>query len=225
MPTKISANELIRVKELETLGILLDGEVLEKSQDAFRGLWLGQGPNIVGTTIFDTTSRGTGISIDLNICNDSCQMIRLSAARLDVPWCKQIHWLEDPFRSAPIKHYYSLPMPHCQTLDRDVVLNHRFGPKKWLFPKDWLDGFLLGIGEEPIPDKYYDRQLFEARLSIFDGRQNSYPLDVKFLVHRDPNHHQRLKADKETVAASLAVGRNFSRVSAQTESCIAEPVT
>jgi hypothetical protein len=40
--------------------------------------------------------------------------------------------------------------------------------------------------------------------TIFDGRKNSYPLEVKFLIQRKLIDPQRLKAAKEIVAKRLA---------------------
>ena len=225
MGIKISAEEFLRAKQLETLGIPLDGEVLGKNQEACRGLWIRQDPIILLTTIFDTISGGTGVQICLSICNEFHPMIRTSAARLDIVWCEQMRWLEDPLRKAPAKNYYSLPMPNYPRLERDLVLNHRFGPNRKLLRGDKMDGFLLGIGEEPIPDQYRDRQLFEARLTIFDGRNNEYPFDVKFLVHREPKRRQQLKVAKETVAVSPSRRRSLSWASAPAENRILEPVT
>jgi hypothetical protein len=207
MGMKISATELLRARQLEALGVPLDDEVLAKSQEASRGLWISQDPNIPQTTIFDTISGGTGVIISLSICNESDQMIRISAARLDIFWCKQVRWLDDPLRKAPVKHYYSIPMPDFPRFERDAILNHRFGPNGKLFPGDQLDGFLLGIGVEPIPDQYINRALFEARLWIFDGRNHRYIVDLEFLTCRGLAHCQEPKSAKETVAARSIVRR------------------
>lgn len=101
----------MRARQLGALGIPLDEEVLEKSQEACHGLWMAQNPNIPQTTIFDTISGGTGVIICISVFNESDHLIRISAVRLDIFWCKQIRWLEDPLRKAPAKHYYLLPMP------------------------------------------------------------------------------------------------------------------
>jgi hypothetical protein len=211
MTIKISPKELLRAKQLETLGIPLDEEVMERSQYAYQGLTLDQDPNPLQTTIWDSESGGTGIVIDLFVRNDSDQVIRLSAARLEIPWCNQIRWLEDPFRSAPHKYFYSFPNSDLQSYGRDTVLNHCFGRNSALFPRDPLDGLLLGIAAEPIPDKYRDGQLFEARLSIFDGRKNAYAINVKFLVSRDLKHRRQQKADMEMTPARPALAGGVLR--------------
>jgi hypothetical protein len=222
MAIKIGSTEFSRAKELEALGIPLDGEVLEKSQEPCRGLWIDQDPQTPHTRLFDTISGGTGVWITVWI--GVYRIIRVSAVRLDIPWCKQIRWLEDPLRKAPAKYYYSFPVPGTPRFERDAVLNHQLRSNSKLFPGQ-LDGFLLGIGEEPIPDQYRDREPFEARLSIFDGRNNQYSVDLKLLVSWDVRHHQGRKAGKETVAVSPARRRSLSWVSTQAENRIEEPVT
>jgi hypothetical protein len=225
MTIKISSKEFLRAKQLETLGIPLDHEVLEKRKEACHGLWMGQDPSIPQTILFDMVSGHTGVVIALKICNESEQMISLRAARLKIPWCNQICWLEDPFRNAPRKFIYSFPKPDLQGFERDLVLNHQFGQNSKLFLGDQLDGFLLGIGDEPIPDQFRDCEIFEASLSIFDSRNNPHSLNVKFLVTRDIKRCQRLKAPEKTAAMSYAERRSLSWVSAQVESCIGDPVT
>jgi hypothetical protein len=225
MAMKMTAKELLHAKELEALGIPLDGEVLEKVLDAYRGLWIGQDPISIHTELFDLASGGTGISIGLTVWNESSRIIRLKAAGLEIWWCNQIRWLEDPFRNAPRKFFYSFPKPDTHTFERDAVLNHQIGRKHELLPGNRLDRFLLGIGEEPIPDHYREGELFEAPMSIYDGRNNAYPLDLKFRISRDQKNRQRLMAHKETFAARRAGRSSILSEPEHAESCIREAVT
>src|ERR1700693_614380 len=96
MAMKMTAKELLHAKELESLGIPLDGEVLEKFLDAYRGLWIGQDPISIHTELFDLASGGTGVSIGLTVWNESSRIIRLKAAGLEIWWCNQIRLLGDP---------------------------------------------------------------------------------------------------------------------------------
>src|SRR5579862_8587115 len=174
MGVSITEKEYSRAKELEKLGTPLDNEVLEKSRAALSGLYIDQDFNIPQTIIFDTKSGGTGVQIGLSIQNRTDRTIRLCTARLDIPWCSQLHWLEDPVRRAPAKLFYTVPICGSLKLERDSVLNHRLGPRSKLHPGDRLEGFLLGVAPERIPEEYLDRKLFIAKLSIFDSRNNTY---------------------------------------------------
>jgi hypothetical protein len=215
MGKTLTSKELKRARELEALGIPLDGELLEKSQKACSGLLIDQDPNILQTAIFDVDSRKTGVMIGMFLMNQTDHAIGLKMALLSVPWSKQIHWLEDPLRHVPAKSYYSLLNSDYPQIERDSALNHRFGPKRKLLPGESLEGLLLGWFEEPIPDQYRNRELFETTLMIFDGGNNSFPVDFKFLVTRDLKHRKRLEAAQEQVQSASAVGKSiFSKAAA-----------
>jgi hypothetical protein len=212
---KMTEEELLHADQMVWHGIPLDGEVLAETRAAWRGLSIDQSPNNIETCIFDSSSGGIGVLLGLVIWNNSDRTIRVDEARLQISCCKQIRWLDDPFRKAPRKYCYMFPSADCLEFDRDVVLNHRFGPQGRLRPDKWLDGLLLGMGEGRIPDEYDDRQCLPARLSVFDGRGKRYDADVKFLVSRDRKHRQRRKAIEDTQASSPA-GR-------ASESCVSTP--
>jgi hypothetical protein len=117
--------------------------------------------------------------------NNSDKVIRLAAARLRVPWSDRVRWLQDPRRESPARDYYGLAGSDYPPVERDAVLNHFFKASQKLFPGDFLEGFLLGACEAPIPDQYRNRAPFESILVIYDGSNNSYELPLKFLVARD----------------------------------------
>jgi hypothetical protein len=209
MKMNLSSKEFERARELEALGIPIDAELMERSQKFTSGLLIDQDPNIPQTTIFDMGRRKTGIIISMFLMNKSEQVIRLAAARLNLPWSNNIRWLEDPRRRAPAKDDYGFPECHYPYIERDTVLNHRFGPSGKLFPGDSLECFLLGTCEERIPEQYCNRALLESTLAIFDGRNNSYALPLKFLVTRDQKPRQRVGAAKGKIN-SKQVRRTFS---------------
>lgn len=184
MTVSITEKEYLQAKELEKLGIPLDNELLAKSRAALRGFYIDQDPNIPQTMLFDSIPGGTGVLITLSIQNGTEQTICLSSARLDIPWCNQLGWLEDPMRSAQAKPYYTVPISGSHRIERDFVLNHRIGRTTKIHPGDRLDGFLLGVAPESIPGNYIDRSIFKARLSIFDTRNNAYTQGLTFLVCR-----------------------------------------
>jgi hypothetical protein len=199
--------------------------VLKKFQDACRGLWIGQDPNIINTILFDLASGGTGVLIGLSVCNESNRVICISAVRVYIPWCKQIRWLKVPLSRACAKFYSSLPMSDFPSLEGETILNHSLKPNSKLYPEDWPDGFLLGIGEEPIPDQYRDRQPFETHVSIYDGQNNEYHQDLRFQISRERKNSRHLKAYKDMVAARLAGRRSTLSEPEYAESCIREAVT
>ncbi len=181
-------------------GTPLDEEVLEGMRAASRGLSLHQTGTTLDTTVFDLDSGGTGYMLCLAICNDSDRTLRHAEARLKLPWWEpRIRWLSDPARQVPRQFTYEFPGSSLVGIERDAVLNHRLGKTK-IFPGDSLEGLLLGLGEETIPDEYQDRQCVVAQFSLFDARGNRSDLDVSFLVQQDGRSRRR------------RVGANSSRV-------------
>lgn len=200
---KITAKDLEHVSQLQDEGIPLDGEVLEEMRAADGGLELFQDPETIQTSIFDLDSGQTGYMLSIKIHNESQRSIQLKEPRLAILWREpDFHWLVDPLRKSPREYTYSLPDPAPVGFERDAVVNHRFGRRdSRLDPDGWLEGLLLGVGREPIPEEYHDRQRIKMVLSIFDGRDNRYELNVVFGVIRSKRPSRRLA--KETKRGRL----------------------
>jgi hypothetical protein len=183
---KMSLEALALARQLRDAGIPLDGEVLEEAANrTCSRLSVFQNSNFVETNVFDLESGGTGYILSVMVHNESDQVVQLQAFRLEIPWWENsFRWLQDPFRESPRQYTYSYPAPGPAGFERDVVLNHRLGDQGRIMPGDWLEGLLLGVGDEPIPEEHCDRQRIEMPLSIFDGQGNRYQLDARFYVSR-----------------------------------------
>jgi hypothetical protein len=180
----MSSKDLALAGQLLDAGIPLDGDVLEEAAArTCSRLSVFQSPNFIETNVFDLESGGTSYILSVALHNESDQVVRLQAFRLGIPWWENsFRWLEDPFRKS--EYTYSFPAPGPAGFERDVVLNHRLGDQGRIMPGDWLEGLLLGVGDEPIPEEHCDRQRIEMPLSIFDGQGNRYQLDARFYVSR-----------------------------------------
>ncbi len=185
MRNKLSAQELLLASQLSGAGIPLDAEVLEATEAACRGLAIYQGPNIPDTQIFDLDSGGTGYMLTIAMRSDSPRTLWLHEFRLEIPWWEpRFRWLEYPLGKAPREYTYSFPDPGPVGFEPDDVLNHRLGRKGRLYPGDWIEGLLLGVGQEPMPSHYQDRQALDMRLWVFDEQGNRFGAPIKFLVDR-----------------------------------------
>jgi hypothetical protein len=202
-----TAKEFALLSQLQSEGIPLDGEVLEEMRAACAGLDIVQNPIAIETRVFDLDSGGTGYMLSSAIHNESQLSIRLHAPRLKIPWWEpDFHWLVDPRCKVPREYTYSFPDPGPTGFERDAVLNHRLGHRdRGLDPDEWLEGLFLGVGREPIPEEYHDRQRIEMPLSIFDGRGNKYELNAAFLVSRS-------KRRSVSIAKEIKRGRLFASV-------------
>lgn len=105
----------------------------------------------------------------------------------------------------PREYLYLFPSDGLAGFEPEVVLNHRLGSKGKLFPGGDLDGLLLGVGREPIPEQYEDRQAVSMRLSIYEQRASPYILNLKFIVQREKQRSRRAEESLRGVARTQKV--------------------
>jgi hypothetical protein len=185
MKNKISEEELKFFSKLRRGGVHLDEAVVEAMKAASRELAIHQSGTLNENTVFDLEFGITGYLLSVAICNDSKRIIRPREIRLEMAWPEpQFRWVEDPSRKIPKEFTYSFPPGGPEGFERMDVLNHRLGGKGRLCPGDCLEGLLLGVGQEPIPEIYDDRQVLRSRLFIFDEQGNRYESPVKLAVSR-----------------------------------------
>jgi hypothetical protein len=186
--------ELLLASELPRAGIPVDAEVLKAMEAACRGLAIYQSPNIPDTGIYDLDSGGTGYMVTIAFHNNSPGILGPHECRLEIPWREPcFRWLEDPLGKIPREYTYSFPDPGPVGFERDIVLNHRLGRKGRLCPGDWMEGLLLGVGQEPMPSDYQDHQGIKMRLCVFDEHGNRFGADIKFLVNRQGKRFREKK--------------------------------
>lgn len=183
---RVTQEELDRLFGLRSQGIPLDGDVLREMEHACRGLYLYQTPNILETAVFDLPDGGTGFILGLGIDNESDRIIVVQEYRLTIPWHEsEFRWLEKPWTKKPREYLYLFPSRELDGFEPEVVLNHRLGREGRILPGPYFEGYLIGMGREPIPAEYGDRQFVRMQLSIFDQRARHYELNMKFLVGRE----------------------------------------
>jgi hypothetical protein len=185
MGKKLSNEQLRRLHRLPGDGIPFDQQVVNDLERASRGLSALQTGDPAQNRVFELDRGGWGCTLAIAIQNDSDRVICVQEYRLEVPrfeW--NFEWLEDPFRKSPRGYSYSFPPPGSLEFEREVVLNHRIGRKGRLNPEDSFEGLLLGKGQACLPDTFRDRQRMLAKLTVFDGRGDSYELKVTLYVDR-----------------------------------------
>ncbi|SRR6266478_800279 len=202
----VTQEELRRLFELRSRGILLDDDVLEEMKAARCGLVIYKLDNIMENVIFELDSGRTGYMLAAAIHNASDRILRPQEPRLEIAWPEShFRWLENPLARVPREYVYSFPPPGPAGFDRDAVLNHRLRPGCKLEPDDWLEGLLLGLGQASIPDQFVDRQSLRMRLSILDGRGNRYASDMTLTVSREGRVRRRQAKVSQRSGRELAV--------------------
>jgi hypothetical protein len=205
----VTSKDAIEFSELQALGVPLDGEVLERTRTAAPGLNIQIFPSAAECTILDAQYGGTFLMIRAIISNDSPRVIQLNQCRIKLPWHdSEFRLLEDPWRKMPREHSYSSPNVPTLSFEREVVLNHRFGHEGRLNPGDSLDGMILGVGSQVIPDQYHDRQEVDVQLVIIDGQGKMYKESPRVLLNRSEELRRQRKA-RERACARNRPGRKL----------------
>jgi hypothetical protein len=169
--------------------IPLDEDGLERMRVARLGLSIHEvGPSFA----FTLPSGGAGYDLSVGIRIDSEQ--RLSAEHIGfggLSWECRFQLLPDPQKENPMRFYnsrqyrhrrkgeldyltarqlYVFPGFQYHEHERDTILNHRIGPRRFLFPDEFPEGFLLAVGQEPIPLDYAEGDCLKLRVTVFDQR-------------------------------------------------------
>src|ERR1035437_7166507 len=166
----VTSMEAIGSSELQRLGVPLDGEVLERRRAASFGLDIQVSDEFYEMAILDAEFGGTFVMIRTVICNVSPRRIRVDQCHIELPWDDpDFSLLEVPWLKEPGKFTYSSPRAPSYSFEREAVLNHRFGRQGGINPGDSLDGLILGVGSEAIPDHYHHHQGVDVQLVIVDG--------------------------------------------------------
>ena len=199
----VTSKDSIEFSELQALGVPLDGGVLERTRTATLRLYIKIFPSVIDCTICDAQYGGTFLMIHAFICNDSPRVIRLDQCRIELPWYEpDFRLLEDPWRKMPREHSYISPKVPTLLFEREAALNHRFGNQGRLNPGDSLDGMVLGVGSQAIPDQYHHREGVDVQMVIIDGRGKVYQVNARVMLDRS----EQLKRQRE--ARERASARN-----------------
>jgi hypothetical protein len=131
----------------------------------------------------------------LKIVNHAAAPIRLKHVGLELPFTKQqFAWQKDPLRVTG-QSFYRLPFSR-DVFNRDEVINHHLS--KNLLPGIPIQGFVLGLLQEPIPEHVAGQIC--GRLRILDRMGNEYSQRVCLYIDT------RVFRSKSSTPASLKLG-------------------
>jgi hypothetical protein len=172
-----------------TRQLIAAGCLMGNKQDDHSEIVMWQGPVNFESCLIELDHGRTGVILSLIIQNpptlDRLIRLDLQRFRIEIPWCRQFDWLEDPISKGPRPYLYSFPGMRTLSFGRDEVLNHRLGHGGALLPGDELEGLLMGVGEGAMPDEFHDRQRFSTHLSAYYERGKLCDLGVDLMVRRE----------------------------------------
>lgn len=134
---------------------------------------------------FDLNPPGTGYMLDLEIASNVRGLLVVRYFTLELPWeAPQFSWLPDPAESGTKKDPYVIPGTGGLEFPRKLVINHRTSAQGRLRRRDILDGLLLGMSFESIPDCFRHGAMVDATLCIVDQLERRYPSKITLWVDR-----------------------------------------
>lgn len=197
--------ESLTPEELSALyRCLIEGGCPVQQQHGYKitptGLVVEQVPEMFVNTIFDLADGGTGYLLELLIRNELDRSTYIHGFQIETPWGRaRIALLPDSSKSVPRYYDYTFP-GGTLGFDRSLVINSIFSGHGRLNPGDEIEGLLLGVDEEPLPDEYPDNGRVVVKLSIFDERGNRFTSKFRLCVDRSA---LRARERKKEILASL----------------------
>jgi hypothetical protein len=157
-----------------------DGEVLYIPSAALRVYQTGA---IIESTAFDLDA-GTGFIINL-VVTSRASGFAVSYIELELPW-KHTHvqWLEDPKVIDGHSRCYRFFGDQTLEFERNLVLNHHLKRTQRFSAGESAEGYLLGLGSEPIPEEHPHGKMILAFVIIYDQFLRMCRVPVKLWADR-----------------------------------------
>ena len=205
--------EFALARRLRARGIPVDEYEFERMKAACAGLEILEdaGPP---STVFDLSSGGTGCILSVVISNGSKRPLAPARIGFEGPDWETMSLLPDPHKEYPARrgtthrrvrdnsgrivdysnarNFYVFPTRTPMAYPRGEVLNPRIARRCFVYPGESLEGWLLAVGEKPIPPEYRDRDRVKMRLTLFDQRGQFRPAIFHPMVERSRQGQQRL---------------------------------
>jgi hypothetical protein len=166
-----------------------DGEVRYIPSAALRVYQTG---GIIESTAFDL-SAGTGFKISL-VFTSRVSGFAVSHIELELPWePTHVQWLEDPKVIDGPSRCYRFFGSQTLEFERNLVLNHRLKVTQRFSAGESAEGFLLGLGSEPIPEEHPHGKMIPAFVVIYDQFARMCRVPVRLWADRPARSGARRK--------------------------------
>ena len=151
---------------------------------------------VVESSVDDSDGVLTQYIISVRITSNLPGRFGISSFGLECPLKDPfLHFLEDPVETGARWNSYRFPGSNLE-FDRSQVLNHLADVRRTLSRGQSVQGFLLAVGFEPIPDCTWPGNLMPAFLKVFDQFERKYSAAISLWVFRNQRlpHRARPKA-------------------------------
>jgi hypothetical protein len=193
MKSKIHQDSLVLARRIRAAGIPIyigedDGEA---PHDPRSGLLVYKDGRPNETRAFDFYgAAGYIINVVITV---NLPHFAIAGFSLELPWNSHVRWLDDPIESGGDSDVYRFDRGYLLEFERNQVLN-RFADVRRVWSRgESLKGYLLGIGDQPIPNQFEQGAMIPALLIIYDQLWREYRWPVSLWRDRTekPVRHDR----------------------------------
>jgi hypothetical protein len=148
-------------------------------------LLIRQVGGVVESSVADLDCGGTRYIIYIRITSNLPGRFAVSSFGLEAPWEDSLfYWLDDPVEIGARWNAYRFPGRDPLEFDRSLVINHHADVRRTLSRGQSVQGLLLGVGFEPMPDRTWPENLIPAFLTVFDQFGHKYSAPVSLWADR-----------------------------------------
>ncbi len=157
-----------------------DGDAQHIPSDSLRVYQTG---GVIESTAFDW-GGGTAYKIYI-VITSRISGFAVSHFELELPWKQtSFYWLEDPVVIDGPSPHYRFCGNEILEFDRDSVINHRLDVTRPFSFGESVRGFLLGLGQDSIPEEFPHGKMIPAFLVLYDQFTGAYRAPVELWTDR-----------------------------------------
>ena len=136
--------------------------------------------------------RMTGFKIHL-VITSSKSTFAVSRVELELPWKEdQVLWLEDPDEIGGASRCYRFyGNDNILEFGRNEVINHRLRVTKQFSSGESVTGYLLGLGQNAIPEAFPHGSMIPAFVILYDQFGRAFRTGVELWTDRTEQGHRR----------------------------------
>ena len=138
----------------------------------------------IDSSAFDLIGGRPGYMVNMSITITQSGFA-IAGILLGLPWTDHgLSLIEDPLVSAARYDCYWFPGEATLAFEREAVINHFVNVRRLLRRGETMEGLLLWVGSEPIPDAFVHGTCIPASVIVVDQYDNWYPSEVTLWANR-----------------------------------------
>ena len=166
-----------------------------------KGLAIEKPPWPILNQVSDILAGGTCYVMEFALHNELDRTIDVQGFQLVTPWgTPQLSVLPAPRKSHFAWPYYILP-DGSSYFDAGYILNPIFARRKTrLGPDERVQGLLVALDKDSIPEEIADRAHIPVTLAVFDSRRNRYAARCEMWVDRSALRARAWQAEQRAAS-------------------------